>query len=137
MRSWGKFWTTVYKKTNLGATPLPPVPPPQTATSEELGAKPGCLPMTLAHSTTKANHLSHPRGRTLDSPTLTPYKEPGIFDWLPINSYWLGKTKNPGRFLFCSCLGTHSEKAMAPHSSTLAGKSRGWRSLVGCSPWGC
>ena len=25
---------------------------------------------------------------------------------------------------------------MAPHSSTLAGKIRGWRSLVGCSPWG-
>ena len=26
---------------------------------------------------------------------------------------------------------------MAPHSSTLAGKSHRWRSLVGCSPWGC
>ena len=26
------------------------------------------------------------------------------------------------------------EKAMAPH---LPGKSHGWRSLVGCSPWGC
>ena len=29
-----------------------------------------------------------------------------------------------------------SEKAMTPHSGTLAGKSQGWRSLVGCSPWG-
>ena len=28
------------------------------------------------------------------------------------------------------------EKAMAPHSSTLLGKSHGWRTLVGCSPWG-
>ena len=28
------------------------------------------------------------------------------------------------------------EKEMAPHSSTLAGKSHGWRSLVGCSPQG-
>jgi len=28
------------------------------------------------------------------------------------------------------------EKAMAPHSSTLAGKSHGQRSLVGYSPWG-
>ena len=28
------------------------------------------------------------------------------------------------------------EKAMASHSSTLAGESHGWRSLVGCSPWG-
>ena len=28
------------------------------------------------------------------------------------------------------------EKAMAPHSSTLAWKIP-WRSLVGCSPWGC
>ena len=25
---------------------------------------------------------------------------------------------------------------MAPHSSTLPGKSHGWKSLVGCSPWG-
>ena len=25
---------------------------------------------------------------------------------------------------------------MAPHSSTLPGKSHGQRSLVGCSPWG-
>ena len=30
-----------------------------------------------------------------------------------------------------------SEKAMAPHSSTLAWRIHGWRSLVGCSPWGC
>ena len=28
------------------------------------------------------------------------------------------------------------EKAMAPHSSTLAWKIHGWRSLEGCSPWG-
>ena len=28
------------------------------------------------------------------------------------------------------------EKAMAPHSSPLAWKIHGWRSLVGCSPWG-
>ena len=26
--------------------------------------------------------------------------------------------------------------AVAPYSSTLPGKSHGWRSLVGCSPWG-
>ena len=31
---------------------------------------------------------------------------------------------------------TNTEKSMAPHSSTLPGKSHGWRSLVGCSPWG-
>ena len=29
---------------------------------------------------------------------------------------------------------TFREKAMAPHSSTLAWKIHGWRSLVGCSP---
>ena len=34
-------------------------------------------------------------------------------------------------------LGNSLEKAMAPHSSTLAWKSHGQRSLVGCSPWGC
>ena len=26
---------------------------------------------------------------------------------------------------------------MAPYSSTLVWKIHGWRSLVGCSPWGC
>ena len=29
----------------------------------------------------------------------------------------------------------YSEKAVAPHSSVLPGKSHGRRSLVGCSPW--
>ena len=29
-----------------------------------------------------------------------------------------------------------TEKAMAPHSITLAWKIHGWRSLEGCSPWG-
>ena len=29
------------------------------------------------------------------------------------------------------------EKATAPHSSTLAWKIHGWRSLVGCCLWGC
>ena len=28
------------------------------------------------------------------------------------------------------------EKAMAPTAVLLPGKSHGWRSLVGCSPWG-
>ena len=28
------------------------------------------------------------------------------------------------------------EKAMAPHSRLLPGKSHGWGSLIGCSPWG-
>ena len=37
-----------------------------------------------------------------------------------------------------SGIAASSEKAMAPHSSTLAwpGESHGRRSLVGCSPWG-
>ena len=30
-----------------------------------------------------------------------------------------------------------TEKAMAPTPVLLPGKSHGWRSLVGCSPWGC
>ena len=33
-------------------------------------------------------------------------------------------------------IGRKLEKAMAPHSSTLAWKIHGWKSLVGCSPWG-
>ena len=39
-------------------------------------------------------------------------------------------------FLLICCLGLSSEKAVAPHSSTLAWKIHGQRSLVGCSPWG-
>ena len=34
------------------------------------------------------------------------------------------------------CSGSYTEKAMATHSSTLAWTIHGWRSLVGCSPWG-
>ena len=35
-----------------------------------------------------------------------------------------------------SCTREASEKAMAPTPVLLPGKSHGWRSLVGCSPWG-
>ena len=38
---------------------------------------------------------------------------------------------------FSGSLAVYAEKAMAPHSSTLAWKIHGQRSLVGCSPWGC
>ena len=38
--------------------------------------------------------------------------------------------------MFWIAPGYYSEKAMAPHSSTLPGKSHGWGSLEGCSPWG-
>jgi len=34
-------------------------------------------------------------------------------------------------------LSEQTEKAMQPTPVLLPGKSHGWRSLVGCSPWGC
>ena len=37
---------------------------------------------------------------------------------------------------FVPWYGHYREKAMAPHSILLPGKSYGRRSLVGCSPWG-
>ena len=37
---------------------------------------------------------------------------------------------------FFGCKDQNWIQKMAPHSSTLAGESHGWRSLVGCSPWG-
>ena len=43
---------------------------------------------------------------------------------------------NIGLEINSSWLELDLEKAMAPHSSTLPGKSHGRRSLVGCSPWG-
>jgi len=36
----------------------------------------------------------------------------------------------------CSSLTCDPEKAMAPTPVLLPGKSHGWRSPVGCSPWG-
>ena len=48
----------------------------------------------------------------------------------------------PGKHILLSIsvsltpLGTSQEKAMAPHSSTLAWRIPCRRSLVGCSPWG-
>ena len=38
--------------------------------------------------------------------------------------------------LFSELCDMRTEKAVAPHSSTLAWKIHGQRSLVGCSPWG-
>ena len=49
------------------------------------------------------------------SPPLFPFVHPTTFAWIYI-------------FL--------PEKAMAPTPVLLPGKSHGWRSLVGCSPWG-
>ena len=46
---------------------------------------------------------------------------------------WYSFSKSIYAFMYICKL---SEKAMAPHSSTLAWKSHGWRSLEGCSPWG-
>ena len=40
------------------------------------------------------------------------------------------------RKLKCTLLSETSEKAMAPTPVLSPGKSHGWRSLVGCSPWG-
>ena len=58
----------------------------------------------------------------------------------------MGKFNSNGHFIYYSGQESHRrnraslianmEKAMAPHSSTLPGKSHGRRSLVGCSPWG-
>ena len=68
MCSWGKFWTTRYKKTKN-----------PTATSGDLGAKAGYCACPL-HSTPPkgwVNHLSHPSSPTPGhASTLTPYKEP-------------------------------------------------------------
>ena len=38
---------------------------------------------------------------------------------------------------FLTPLWLYSEKAMAPTPVLFPGKSHGWRTLVGCSPWGC
>ena len=57
---------------------------------------------------------------------------------LPI---WVLKKKKKKTIVSCLksisfCRTDNTEKAMAPHSSTLAWKIHGQRSLVGCSPWG-
>ena len=50
---------------------------------------------------------------------------------LPANA---GDARDPGKI---PRLGNPLEKDMATHSSILAWKISGQRSLVGCSPWGC
>ena len=50
-------------------------------------------------------------------------------DWLTTHQRYCRRSLGVGRK-------QAPEKAMAPHSSVLPGKSHGWRSLVGCSPWG-
>ena len=58
-----------------------------------------------------------------------------IMESNPISSWQIdGETvETVADFVFW---GSKAEKAMAPHSSTLPGKSHGWRSLVGSSQWG-
>ena len=48
---------------------------------------------------------------------------------------WILKTVIT-RKKFVTVCGSGLKKAMAPHSSTLAWKIHGQRSLVGCLPWG-
>ena len=60
----------------------------------------------------------------------------------PWAHYWISQSLN--FFIWKMGIMTHNkaimvalvEKAMAPHSRLLPGKSHGQRSLVGCSPWG-
>ena len=51
-------------------------------------------------------------------------------------TWGLGVLVAPGYHFFYIYMCLYSEKAMAPHSSTLAWKIHGRRSLVGCSPRG-
>ena len=53
--------------------------------------------------------------------------------------HWASRVPPPGLTENCLCL--HFDSANATHGegsgTLLPGKSHGWRSLVGCSPWGC
>ena len=67
----------------------------------------------------------------------TVYCHPAYLTYMQRTSYemqgWMNhklESRFPGE------IATTSEKAMAPHSSILPGKSHEWRGLVGCSPWG-
>ena len=79
---------------------------------------------------------------------LTPHLITGPFDLAGSNSngrkHFYSAFYVPGTILsilhtidaFNSSLSPSEEKAVAPHSSTLAWKIHGQRSLVGCSTWG-
>ena len=77
------------------------------------------------------------------SPSMVALKSPAFAEWTTscpfpaLERKWsnyLLSTLTRGWFL--QRLGIIMEKAMAPHSSTLAWKIHGRKSLVGCSPWG-
>ena len=53
-----------------------------------------------------------------------------------LNIYWASLMCQVDCIWFLQQTILFLEKAMAPHSSTLAWKTPGWRSLEGCSPWG-
>ena len=54
----------------------------------------------------------------------------------PSSSIYISVSMIPLTVFIYTCLGFCMEKAMAPTPVLLPGKSHGWRSLVGCSPWG-
>ena len=67
-----------------------------------------------------------------------PRIEPSSLVWPQLaGGFFTTSTTSPIHLVPKHSLWPFPEKAMAPHSSTLAWKSHGWRSLVGCSPWGC
>ena len=60
--------------------------------------------------------------------------------WIQLLPWFCPIKKLDKSLVMCTLLSIHieafKEKAMAPHSSTLAWKITWQRSLVGCSPWG-
>ena len=109
-----------------------------------------CTPVFITALFTIARTWKHPRGPSADEwirklwyiYTMEYYPdikknafESVLMRWMKLDPVLQSEVSQKEKHQY-SILTHISEKAMAPHSSTLAWKIHGQRSLVGCSPWG-
>ena len=59
------------------------------------------------------------------------FNREGVKIYIPIH------THTHTHIYICIHIHTHQRRRWHPTPVLLPGKSHGWRSLVGCSPWGC
>ena len=81
--------------------------------------------------------LCYPLNSSLPGSSVHGILQARILEWLAVPFSRGNSQSRNGTQLSCIIGGFFVEKAWLPTTVLLPGKSHGWRSLVGCSPWGC